>query len=170
MAEEVVDGVARLVGHGTGRTKQIIEIGQGLFGAVVAEREEQVFLGGEVGVDGADGQARFANDVIHGRGVIALAGETGHRGSEDLGAPLLFVDERNLGHVGAGLLSRASFPKRKTSARFVNYGTPARVRQAQLANQLTPALAFRRTAPGLSCSARRRRTWQPRSQNRTAGL
>src|SRR5207302_3891491 len=103
--------------------EHFVEIGQGLFRAVVAEGEEQVFFRSEIGVDGAHGEATFADDVVHGGGVIALTSETGHGRGEDLGAPLLFLGERNFGHVGTDLLGRRAFLPKKTSARFAQLYT-----------------------------------------------
>ena len=53
-----------------------------------------------------------------------------------LGAPLLFLGERNFGHVGTGLLGRARFFEKKTSARFAQLYT--RRRGLQDGCSLTP--------------------------------
>src|SRR5262249_25701430 len=84
VAEEVVHGFAAFVVHRSGPPKELVQIGQSLLGASVTERQEEVFLGGVIGVDSAHGETTLPDHVVHGGGVVALTGKASHSGIEDL--------------------------------------------------------------------------------------
>ena len=91
-----------------------------------------------------DGEAAFANDVVHGGGVVALACEAGHRGGQDLVAALLFVGGRDFGHGGTSLLDAGAATRRhekENERSFVlrNYATPRAATTMRRAAALVPA-------------------------------